>query len=280
MTTGVFLAVLCAAALHAGWNAIVKTNADRFFSIAALTVAAGVISAAALPFVGGLAPAAWPWLAGSLVAHTGYKLFLSKAYRLGDMGQVYPIARGAAPLLTALAMAGLGEPLSPLALTGVVVLAIGVGLMSLRGGRALARVETGAVAAALITALWIACYTILDGMGARASGAPLTYALWLFFWDGLAMFAALGIARGREGLRRLTRAGAAEWLGGLMSMGAYAIAIRAATQAPIALVAALRETSVLFAALISVAILREPPTIWRLAAGLTILCGVILARLG
>ncbi|WP_018631336.1 EamA family transporter [Neomegalonema perideroedes] len=280
MTTAAFLAVLCAAALHAGWNAIVKTNADRFFSIAALTVAAGAISAAALPFVGGLSPAAWPWLAGSLVAHTGYKLFLARAYQLGDMGQVYPIARGAAPLLTACAMAALGEPLSPLAFAGVGILAAGIALMSLRGGRSLVQTEKGAVGAALITAVWIMGYTILDGMGARASGDPRAYALWLFFCDGVAMFAALRILRGAEGWRRLTRTGWPEWVGGVMSMGAYSIAIWAATVSPIALVAALRETSVLFAALISAAILREPPTRARLVAALTILCGVVLARLG
>lgn len=281
MEAGVFGAVLVAAALHAGWNAIVKVGHDRFLSITLISIAAAVISLPALPFVAVPRAEAWLWLLGSVLLHTGYNLFLIQAYRAGDLGQVYPIARGAAPLLVSLVMVlGFGETLTPAAMAGVGLLVAGVWLMSVRGGRDLAKLERGAVAAALATSVFIAAYTVSDGLGARVSGSAPGYALWLFLLDGAAMLAILLAVRGggaAAALRPYWRSGLA---GGAMSLGAYSIAIWAMTVAPIALVAALRESSVLFAAAISVLVLREPPTAWRMLSALTILAGVVLARLG
>jgi len=276
----VFFAVLAAAALHAGWNAVVKVGLDRFSSVTLISVAAGAVSLAALPFVDVPRAEAWPWLIVSIVFHTGYNLFLIQAYRTGDLGQVYPIARGAAPLLVCIAMFALGETLSPFATAGVALLTAGVLLMSMRGGRDLARIEAGPVGYALVTSVFIACYTLTDGLGARANGSPHGYAVWLFLLNGITMFTVLLAVRRGQGIVALK----AFWLkglaGGAMSIGAYWIVIWAMTAAPIALVAALRESSVLFAAAISVVILREPLSPWRIVSALVIVAGVVLARTG
>jgi drug/metabolite transporter (DMT)-like permease len=275
------MAVLLAAAFHAGWNAIVKVNLDRYLSVTLIALAAGVVAAAALPFVAVPGPAAWPFLLVSGVLHTGYNLFLSRAYRAGDLGQVYPIARGSAPLLVALITAfAFGEVLPPPAMLGVGLLVAGVWLMSVRGGAGLARLEGHAVGYALATSVFIAGYTLTDGFGARANGDASSYAVWLFVLDGLSMLGVLLARRGVDGLRALRGYWIPGAAGGAMSLGAYWIVIWAMTVAPIALVAALRESSVLFAAALSVLVLREPLTRWRTLAALTIVAGILITRLG
>lgn len=281
MSATVFLAVMLAALCHAGWNAIVKVGLDRFLSVTLIALAAGCVSLVPLPLVSVPIAPAWPYLAASVALHVGYNLFLIQAYRVGDLGQVYPIARGAAPLIVSImAIAVIGEPLSGPQMVGVAVLMAGVALMSIRGGRDLVRIERSAVGFALATSVFIAGYTIADGLGARANGSANSYAVWLFFLDGLAMLAVLLVARGRAGLRAMRPYWKGGLAGGAMSLTAYWIVIWAMTEAPIALVAALRETSVLFAAAISIIILREPPTLWRLAAAFVIVAGIVLARLG
>ncbi len=281
MEPSVFFAVLAAAAMHAGWNAVVKVGLDRFMSVTLISLAAAVVSAAMLPFVSFPQSIAWPWLLVSAGLHTGYKLFLIQAYRSGDLGQVYPIARGAAPLLISImSIALLGEQLGTVALAGIVVLVLGVWLMSIRGGRELAHLEKRAVWFALGTSVFIASYTLTDGIGARVNGTPHGYALWLFVLDGLLMLLVLLGSRGRNGLRQLLLYWKGGLAGGAMSLGSYWIAIWAMTLAPIALVAALRETSVMFAAAISILVLNEPLTRWRLLAGGLITSGVVLTRLG
>ncbi|MCX7889709.1 MAG: EamA family transporter [Rhodobacteraceae bacterium] len=274
----VFLAVLLAAAFHAGWNAIVKIDLDRFLSITLISLAAGIVAVAALPFVAVPRASAWPWLAVSGLLHTGYKIFLVQAYRAGDLGQVYPIARGAAPLLVSLAMLAIGEVLTAHATVGIALLVGGVWLMSVRGGRDLAKLEGRAVAFALATSVLIASYTVTDGLGARINGDAHGYAVWLFVLDGLLMLALLLLMRGRCGLGAMRPFLVSGLAGGAMSLGAYWIVIWAATVAPIAMVAALRESSVLFAGAISVLILREPPTRWRLLSALVIVVAMALMR--
>jgi drug/metabolite transporter (DMT)-like permease len=276
----VFLAVLLAAAFHAGWNAIVKIDLDRFLSITLISLAAGTVAVAALPFVAVPQASTWPWLAVSALLHTGYKIFLVQAYRAGDLGQVYPIARGAAPLLVSLAMLAIGEVLTAHATAGIALLVGGVWLMSVRGGRDLAKLEGRAVAFALATSVFIASYTVTDGLGARINGDAHGYAVWLFVLDGLLMLALLLLMRGRCGLGAMRPFLVSGLAGGAMSLGAYWIVIWAATVAPIAMVAALRESSVLFAGAISVLILREPPTRWRVLSASIIVIGVALMRAG
>jgi multidrug transporter EmrE-like cation transporter len=192
--------------------------------------------------------AAWPYVLASVAIHIVYYLALAQAYRFGDLGQVYPIARGTAPLMTAvLATVWLGEGLGSYGWAGVIVLAAGILLLAFRGGRALERFDARSVGFALLTSLTITTYTLVDGVGARVSGSPLQYTVWLFVLSGAAM-AIYGFARIG---RRLVGDFATNWplaiAGAALSTTAYGIAIWAMTVAPIALVAALRETSVLFA---------------------------------
>jgi drug/metabolite transporter (DMT)-like permease len=224
-------------------------------------------------------PGSWGWLAASVVLHIGYNLSLASAYEAGDFGLVYPIARGTAPLLTALAGAlYVGEYLSGIETMGILALVAGVWLMAVRGGVP-ALTGTSAVIPALTTSLFISAYSVSDGLGARASGSAISYTLWLFVLDGAAMLAVALGWRGSTALVPALRFWRAGLIGGGLSLGAYGIAIWAMTLAPIALVAALRETSVLFAAVISVALLREPLKLSRGMAALLIAAGVMLIRL-
>lgn len=239
----------------------------------------GAISLVCLPFVDVPQGSTWIWIILSAALHTGYKLFLIRAYRAGDLGQVYPIARGSAPLLVSLVMMlGFGEMLSLPAAAGVAMLVAGVWLMSVRGGRDLARLDRGAVFYALMTSVFIASYTVVDGTGARTNGEAHGYAVWLFAMDGLVMLSLLLALRGAKGLSALVPFWRGGLAGGAMSLGAYWIVIWATTVAPVALVAALRESSVLFASAISVLILREPMTRWRALSALMIVSGIVATR--
>jgi drug/metabolite transporter (DMT)-like permease len=276
----VFLAVLVAAACHAGWNALLKLNVEPIVATSLVALASGVLVLPLIPFVGLPVPAARPYLLCTLVVHIVYFGALAQAYRFGDLGQVYPIARGTAPLMTALlAVFWLGETLGPYGWAGVIVLAGGILLLAVRGGHALKTFDPRSVGFALLTSLTITAYTLIDGLGARASATSLQYTVWLFVLSGGAMgfygFAAVGRRLfGEMGRHWKTAVG-----GALLSTAAYAIVIWAMTVAPIALVAALRETSVLFAALFAVALLREPLLPARIAAACLVLAGMVLVRL-
>src|SRR3954468_2454614 len=188
MNTFVFLAVLFAAACHAGWNAAIKRGLDPLTTTALISVGAAVVGLAALPFTGLPAHAAWPWVIASILIHLVYFAALIESYRTGDMGQVYPIARGSAPLMTAVATAAfIGERLGLLGWCGILLLAAGVLLLSLRGGRDLARPDRTAVGFALFTAVTICAYSVVDGVGARLSGNANAYSVMLFVGIGPVM---------------------------------------------------------------------------------------------
>ena len=276
----VFLAVLAAAACHAGWNALLKLEVEPVVATSLVAAASGMVALPFVIFVGLPSLAAWPYILASVAIHIVYYLALAQAYRFGDLGQVYPIVRGTAPLMTAiLAALWLGEGIGGYGWIGVIVLATGILLLAVRGGRALGRFDVRSVGFALLTSLTITAYTLVDGLGARVSGSALQYAVWLFLLSGGAM-AVYGFARIG---RRLAGDFAANWklamAGAALSTAAYAIAIWAMTVAPIALVAALRETSVLFAALLGMVLLREPVLPARIAAACLVLAGVVLVRL-
>ncbi len=281
MTLSVFLAVLVAAFLHATWNAMLAVGKDRMGAMALISLGHWLPAALALPFLGWVRPEAWPWLALSTALHVGYRMFLVKAYEAGEMSQVYPLARGSAPLLTTLAaISALGEAVSLLALLGIVATGLGIVLMSLKGSADLGRIQGRALVFAAITALFICGYTLADGLGARASGNPLAYAALLFLLDTPFTVAAARLVRGPaiwEGMRAFWLQGL---VGGTLSLVAYTIAIWAMTVAPIPMVAALRETSVLFGALIAAVMLKERPTGPRLIASGLIVTGAALLRLG
>jgi drug/metabolite transporter (DMT)-like permease len=278
VTLPVFLAVLAAALLHAGWNVLVKVGLDRFSSVLAIALMAGAVGIILIPFFPLPARAAWPWvLAGSLL-HTGYKLFLIRAYRHGELGRVYPLARGTAPLIVALAgLIALGE--RPEAAGLAAMLAIAAGILLIAGGeRGAARMETKALAYALGTACFTAAYTLADGVGARLAGGAASFILWLFLFDGLFMLAFALATRGTSAIRSLIPAWRAGIAAGAMSLASYWIVVWAFTQAPLALVAALRETSVLFAMLLARLVLKEPIGARGWAAAALIVAGIALMR--
>ena len=280
MENFVFLAVLFAAACHAGWNALIKVGLDPLSTTTLISLGAGLVALVLVPLVGVPASAAWPWLIASVIVHLCYFASLIESYRTGDLGQVYPIARGSAPLMTAAATTVfIGEKLSLIGWTGILLLVAGVLLLSARGGRELAEVDRRAIGFALFTALTICAYSVVDGIGARLSANPNAYSVWLFI--GIA-FVMLPYAIYRDGpdvipaMRRFWRRGLA---GGALQLLSYGIAIWAMTAAPIAIVATLRETSVLFGAVIAVVVLKEPLRAARIVAACLIVCGLILIRL-
>ncbi len=281
MTPLVFTAVLAAALMHASWNALIKVRADRFASISLTSLGMTCTALPVLPFVAVPSATVWPWIMTSLMCHVGYRLFLIRAYEVGDLAQTYPLARGTAPLITTVGgIVLVAEFPGPVAVAGIVLLSAGTFLMSLRGGAHLGRLNGAAVGYALTTSLFIAGYTLADGIGARAAETAVAYAAWLFFCDGICAMAIGFFYRGR---RMLTTLGA-EWkmgmLTGFLSAAAYAIVMWAMTRAPIASVASLRETSILFAMAISVFALGEKMTAWRSAAAFSILAGMIALRFG
>ncbi|MHA6645126.1 EamA family transporter [Mesorhizobium sp. A623] len=281
MTLFVFTAVLAAALMHAAWNALIKVRTDRFASISLTALGMTCTALPVLPFVAFPSAEMWPWLIASVIIHIGYRLFLVRAYDVGDLAQTYPLARGAAPLVTTIGGVVLvGEFPGVLAVAGIALLSAGTFLMSLRGGTKLSRLNGAAVGYALVTSLFISGYTLTDGIGARLGETALSYAAWLFVCDGICAMAIGFYYRGRRMLSTL----AAEWkigaLTGFLSAAAYGIVMWAMTKAPIASVASLRETSILFAMAISVFLLGERMTAWRSAAALSILAGVIALRLG
>jgi len=281
LSTAVFLAVLAAAAMHAAWNALLKTRADRFVSVSLMSVGMGLSALPILPFVAMPQGATWGWIASSLVFHTGYKYFLARAYETGDLALAYPLARGTAPLLATVGGALLlAETPGATAICGIVLLCCGVFLMSFRGGRGIGAYHGRSVFFALVTSLFIAGYTLTDGSGARSAANAASYAAWLFAGEGLWSLGFCLMLRGPGSLRVMAGEWRAGLAGGFLSAVAYGIVMWAMTRAPIAMVAALRESSILFAMAISTALLGERLDRWRVAAGLLIVAGVAALRIG
>ena len=285
ISTAVLLAVLGAAMLHATWNAMVKSQTDPLVSMAWVSLASGVVAGLLLFTVAIPPAAAWPFLIISTVIHTAYNLLLATAYKQGDFSRIYPIARGSAPFLVTIAsLVFLEESLSANALIaiGLILLAI-LGVAWRRASERAPKGDAGVGDKSLIfaglTAVAIAGYTIADGLGGRAAGDPIAYALWLFFIDAWpTIFIIMWLRRGAfwQTSARDIRLSLA---GGLLSMAAYSIVIWAMASAPVAVVAALRESSILFAALIGIFLLKEKPGPVRIAATLMLVAAVALLRL-
>jgi len=278
LSFGVTFAVLGAALLHATWNALIKSGRDPLLDMALFTLA-GCVLGALVALVLQVAPperASWPYLAASTAVHVGYYAALVGAYRAGDLSHGYPIMRGSAPLLTGLGTwLLLGESLSVAALLGVLLICGGVLSLSLAGGGASRRATAWALANAII----IAIYTLADGAGVRVAGGADRYVVWLFVLHGLPFgLGVLAIQRGA-----LVRHAALHWqrcfAGAALSGLSYGIALWAMTQAPIAIVAALRETSVIFAALIGAWFLKEGHLGQRLSGAAIVLAGLVALKL-
>ncbi len=275
----VFLAVIVAAGLHATWNALAKGGGDKHLSMAAVVLGHVPIAIIALPFVPLPTIESWPYILAGIVLHSGYQLFLLHAYRLGDLTQVYPIARGTAPLLVAgISILFLDVELERIEVAGVVV--IGAGIISL----GLVRQQDGlrnfaAGGLALITGCFIAGYSLIDGIGARLAGTSLGFYCWLTLGNAALFAAYLSLAKPGTLQRIPSSAGLIFILGGSASFLAYALVIWSFTHAPIALVTALRETSIVFALAIGVIFLKEKLNITKLATTFVTLLGAALLRL-
>jgi drug/metabolite transporter (DMT)-like permease len=276
----VLAAVLAAALLHAGWNAIVKLGLDPFLSMVLLVLAAGLLATPLLPVFGLPAWEAWPFVAASAALHLGYNLVLIEAYRSGALGLVYPVARGSAPLMVAVGSAVfLGEVLPIQAYLGIGLIVAGIALVSIRRASDVLAADRRALGFAVLTACFIAAYSLVDGTGARVSGNASGYALTLFVLDGIiTLFVALWRV-GLPGLRTCLLYARRGLAGGAMQLGGYWTVIWAMAQAPVAMVSALRETSVLFAALLAVFWLKEPFTPARMAGAVLVMAGAIVMKL-
>ena len=278
LSLGVMLAVLGGAVAHATWNAMVKSSSDVLLDTSVVIVGAGVAAAPLIVFVAPPAPASWPYLAASIAIHIAYYIALVGAYRAGDLSHGYPIMRGVAPLIVALcALAWLGEAPTPATWTGVLLIAAGVLSLGLTGFHwRTSRVSTGW---ALANAAIIAAYTLVDAAGVRLSGSPEGYVLWMFVLDALPFPLVVLALRGREFVEYGRRYWARGLTGGVLSAAAYGIALWAMARAPVAAVAALRETSVIFAALIGAYILKEGHAGRRLRGAVAVVAGIIALKL-
>jgi phosphonate utilization associated putative membrane protein len=288
LTWPVVLAVLCGAMLHAGWNALVKSSGDKQADTALVHFLGALVALPVALWVGLPRPECWPFMAASLAIHVGYYIALAGAYQHGELGLTYPIMRGVAPLLVALGSAAIiGESPSASAWLGIIGITVGVALVGLsHPGQALHHGK--ALAFAFANAAIIASYTFVDGLGVRQAGPSVTdvlsYVMWLFVLDGFPYPLLLWWRRGPQGRQVLVDYARSRWplaaLGGAASIGSYAIALWAMTRAPVASVAALRETSVLFATVLGTLMLKERFGLQRAAGTVVIVGGVMALRLG
>lgn len=275
MSLLVFCVILFSAALHAVWNAVVKGGSDTLLTTVLVAATGAVIGIVTLPFLPPIAPAAWPYLAISAVLEIAYYSLVAAAYRNTDMSRAYPLMRGTPPLIVALVSTlALGVSLSLTGWLGIAIVSAGLLSLTLGGTGGNPR----GIQLAMINALVIASYTLVDGFGVRASGSPAAYTMWIFVLTGLPLVAWVLIRR--PDFLRYARA---NWhyglAGGLGTLISYGLVLWAMTMAPIALVAALRETSILFGTLIAVLVLKERVTRTRLIAVLIIAAGAIVLKL-
>lgn len=273
MTVQVLLLVLLAALIHATWNTWLKLAGDRLVVMSLMGTGWALFAACWLPFLDVPAAAAWPYLLASILTHLAYTLVLVPAYRLVDLGVVYPMIRGTGPaVVTLISVLALGETVGGLGVAAVLLVTAGVVALGWNGATSSYR----ALVFGVLGGGLLAAYTLLDGVGARASGSVHGYAAWLFFLTGMPLLVT-GIAVRRGNFVALARPIAARaLLAGALASTAFWIVIWALSQAPMGFVAAARETSVVFVALASGVLLKEKVN-W--AAIATVFVGVVLIRL-
>lgn len=278
MTPTAIALVLCAAVLHATWNALLKSGDDRFRSMAVMSIATSLVSLPAILLLPMPALPSLPYQLLSAALHVGYNLLLVRAYRHGDLGQVYPIARGSSPLLVTIGAALLASEVpGPISLLGIILVSAGV--LSLAKGWSGASRE--GFITAFATGAFIAAYTVTDGLGARLSGSPPAYTAWMFLMTGVPFPIIFYLARGRgSAIFADTRETIRSGIGGVVSVVAYGAVIWAASIGPMGSVSALRETSVVFATLIGWIFLGERLTVTRLASCAAVAAGAIALASG
>jgi drug/metabolite transporter (DMT)-like permease len=278
VSLGITLLILLAAVMHAAWNALVKSSRDPLVELATLNLAGGIVSLPLIPALGLPGLAVLPYLAGNVLCHTAYYTLLLNSYSAGGLSLVYPIARGVAPLLVAfLSLAFLKEPLGGRALLAVALIAGSIASLAFAGG--LRNFRWRAVLLSLATGASIAAYTIVDGAGARKATNAISYIACLFVLDGFVLLPAVYLRRRGVALERMRTHWKTGALSGVLAVSAYGIAVWAMTRAPIALVAALRETSVVVAAFLGALLLGEPFGRHRILASVGVAAGIVLLRL-
>lgn len=273
MSLPVFAILLVAAVLHAGWNALVRRDPDRDAAAIAMAVGTGVVGIVLVPFLPRLSLAAVPYVVASGFTHLAYFALMARAYRHGELSVAYPIMRGLAPLIVTLAAIVFVEPAAARVVFGVAVVAAGIVALGADGLR-----HQHAIGSALANAFVIAGYTLIDGLGARISGAPETYVAWVVIAGGIITLAGRMLRQGRAVLSGLKERIPLALAGGAMSYAAYGIALWAMTVAPIGAVAAVRESSVLFATAIGAAVLGERFGPLRWLAAVLVVAGLVLVK--
>jgi drug/metabolite transporter (DMT)-like permease len=269
----VFAALLVAAMLHAAWNALVRRDSDQDAATTAVAVGGAAVSIVLLPFLPGMSLSAVPYVVTSGMTHLAYFALVARAYRHGELSIAYPIMRGVAPLIVTVAAIVFVEPATGEVLLGVVIVTAGIVLLGADGLR-----RRHAIGSALANAFVIAGYTLVDGLGARVSGTPETYVAWILVAGGAITVAARVQRRGRVVLTSLTTRIPLVLASGAMTYAAYGIALWAMTVAPIGAVAAVRESSVLFATAIAAVALRERFGAMRWVAAALVLAGLVLVK--
>jgi drug/metabolite transporter (DMT)-like permease len=279
MSWQIVLIVLAGALLHASWNAVVKSSGDKFLNAVMVVTFSMIMAMAALPFMDQPAAQSWPYLCFSSGLQAIYIGLIAKAYKNGDMSIAYPLMRGTAPLLVALvSLPILGEALPTLRWLGVLMVSTGVLLMAFESMRVV-KAGTVTLGTALLNACFIATYTVTDGIGVRLSGAPIAYTMWIFILHALPLL-LLALYQSKQSFFSLMRN---RWrvgiFGGFATLASYGSALWAMNQnVPVAAVAAMRETSILFAAALSFFLFKEKIGVWRMAGIVTIGLGVAFIR--
>lgn len=272
MTLGISAIVLLAAVMHASWNAVLRAGADRFWSMTVMCIAIALACALAALLAPMPAQASWLYAICSAVLHVGYNLFLVRTYRRGDLGQTYPISRGSSPLLVTLGAAAFaGELPDPVSMLGVVLVCAGILSLAFQGRR----FGIESLPYALGTGCFIGAYSVVDGIGVRLSGTAFGYTAWMCLMWGAMATAVYVAARGWRSLRRNFTETWPSVVGGMVSLLAYGIVIFAMSVSPMGSVSALRETSVVFAALIGRTFLREQLSPYRIAACVIVAIGAM-----
>lgn len=271
--------VLFAALLHAGWNAIVRASSDKFHDTVLIVLGAGLWTTILLPWFSVPAPESWPYLAASVLIHVAYFSLVAFAYRDGELSLVYPLMRGSAPAMSAVAVALLLHELpSAGQWTAIALISGGVLLLAGDSWRA-GKLHTQSALWALTNAGVIAVYTLIDGQGTRLSGQAFSYTGWMFLLTAVLFIAVSAAVQGRGVARRVRHGWRRALIGGGATLASYGLVLWAMTHAPIALVAALRETSVVFAAVIAAFLLREPITPLRYVSIFTVSAGAIAIKI-
>ncbi len=270
--------VLLAAFLHASWNALVKAGNDRLVVLAIANGTGVFISLLIAPFVSLPLPASWPFLLASVALHTGYYFFLIHAYRVGDLSHVYPLARGLSPMLVALLAAGFANEIPPpWGMAGVVLACAGIVSLAFDSGPPW-RGDGRPLSFAVATAVFIAAYTLADGMGVRRAGSSLAYIVWLMLLDGIPIVCFTITVRRHQLVASLGGNWRTGCTSGVLQFGAYGLVIWAMSLGTMASVSALRETSVIFAAFIGAFVLKERVGALRVAAAILVALGIVLMR--